>query len=210
MRWLCLFLLLGWSLGLWAQDSSNAPSSAPPAAKGQQSSNASQPSGARPPTQPPRSDRVRAEDLGDADGTSSSKETQIDLSSPVDDAKVHPQSTQAVLDAELGGGDAEVYPWDPHKAAKNVEVGDYYFKRQNYHAAESRYREALLYKPNDAIATYRLAVSLEKLDESDAAQLEYQNYLKILPHGPEAENAKKAINRLSAAAKAPAAARPAH
>jgi Flp pilus assembly protein TadD len=86
--------------------------------------------------------------------------------------------------------------WDPHKAAKDVEVGDYYFKRKNYKAAEDRYREALLYKGNDALATFRLAVCLEKLDRAGEAQQEYEAYLKILPHGPEAEKAEKAIERL--------------
>ncbi len=87
----------------------------------------------------------------------------------------------------MTSGDAEVrefHPWDPHKAAKDVEVGDYYFKRKNYRAAEDRYREALLYKDNDAIATYRLAICLEKMDRPDEARQEYESYLKILPYRP--------------------------
>jgi len=207
MRRVCFLLLLGSSVALWAQDSSSAPA-APGSSKAPDSS--SQTSTSRPPNQPPRSDRVHVEDLGQPDGSSSSKDSRVDLSPPSDDDNAHPQSTQAVLDAELGGGNAEDYPWNPHKAAKDVEVGDFYFRRHNYSAAESRYREALLYKPNDAIATYRLAVSLEKLNEFDAAKKEYQSYLQILPRGPEAEEARKAINRLNAAvAKLPAPGKPA-
>jgi len=101
-----------------------------------------------------------------------------------------------------GAGDvAEFHPWDPHKAAKDVEIGDFYFKRKNYRAAEDRYREALYYKNNDAMATYRLAVCLEKLGLPNDARTVYENYLKILPHGPEAPEAEKAIARLSAPAK---------
>jgi tetratricopeptide (TPR) repeat protein len=107
-----------------------------------------------------------------------------------------------VADAEAGvlsgGGVTEFHTWDPHKAAKSVEVGDYYFKRKNYRAAEDRYREALRYKDNDAIATIRLAVCLEKLGILDDARSEYESYLKILPHGPEAVEAQKAIERLKA------------
>jgi len=96
-----------------------------------------------------------------------------------------------------GNGDViEFHPWNPHKAAKDVEVGDFYFKRKNYRAAEDRYREALLFKNNDALATYRLAVCLEKLDRPDDARQEYESYLKILPHGPQAEEAQKSISRL--------------
>lgn len=126
----------------------------------------------------------------------------MDLSPPADDAKAHPQSSTALADAEaasLGsGGIAEFHTWDPHKAAKSVEVGDFYFRRKNYRAAEDRYREALRYKDNDAVATIRLAECLEKLGISDDALAEYQSYLKILPHGPQASEAQKGIDRLKA------------
>ena len=49
---------------------------------------------------PPRSDRVQVDDLGPGVGESSSKDTQVDLSPPADDAKVHPQSSAAVAEAE--------------------------------------------------------------------------------------------------------------
>jgi tetratricopeptide (TPR) repeat protein len=150
--------------------------------------------------EPPRSDRVRADDLDTGAGESSSKDTQLDLNPPANDAKVHPKSSAAVAEAEAAslspGGITELHSWDPHKAAKNVEVGDFYFKRKNYHAAEERYREALRYKDNDAIATIRLAVCLEKLGILDDARAEYESYLRILPHGSQASEAQKAINRL--------------
>ena len=148
---------------------------------------------------PPRSDRVQADDLGSGVGESSSKATQVDLSPPADDAKAHPASSAAVAEAEaqvLSGGISEFHTFDPHKAAKSVEVGDFYFKRQNYRAAEERYREALRYKDNDAVATIRLAVCLEKLGILDDARAEYESYLKILPHGPQALEAQRAIDRL--------------
>src|SRR5277367_5442746 len=149
---------------------------------------------------PPRSDSVRADELPPDVGQSSSKETQVDLAPPEDDAKVHPQSATAVAEAKAGitGGDGvtEFHTWDPHKAAKSVEVGDFYFRRKNYRAAEDRYREALRYKDNDAVATIRLAISLEKLGAFDDAAAEYESYLRILPHGPQTEEARKAIERL--------------
>lgn len=151
---------------------------------------------------PPRSDRVNADDLGSGLGESSSKDTQIDLSPPADDARTHPQSAEALAEATgtTHGGVGEFHIWDPHKAAKSVEVGDFYFKRKNYRAAEDRYREALSFKDNDAIATFRLAVCLEKLDRPDDAREEYESYLRILPHGPQAEESQRAIERLKAPA----------
>src|SRR5580698_6592465 len=217
--YLCLCLLLGLSGMVWAQQSSAPPSTPPssppekPDASGlsrdlsfpedtpAQPAPANDPPKKRAPSmEPPRSDRVQIDDLGQGVGDSSSKDTQVDLSPPADDAKAHPQSSTALADAEaasLGsGGIAEFHTWDPHKAAKSVEVGDFYFRRKNYRAAEDRYREALMYKEDDAIATFRLSVCLDKMDRPGEARQGYESYLKILPHGPEAEQARKALERL--------------
>ena len=200
MRSLLLLVLLAGALaGETQSPNSSAPvkESAPDSSSSSQSTPKSNPKLA-----PPRSDRVDAASLGEAAGESSSKDTQIDLSPPANDAKEHPQSSEILTDeGSAGGGDTtEFHPWDPHKAAKDIEVGDYYFKRKNYIGAESRYREALIYKNNDADATYKLAVCLEKMERPDEAVAQYESYLKILPYGPEAANAKKAIERLKAPA----------
>jgi tetratricopeptide (TPR) repeat protein len=127
-------------------------------------------------------------------GESSSKDTMIDISPPKDDAAKHPESESSPDEDTFGV--MEVKKWDPHKAEKNVEVGDYYFKQKNYVAAISRYREALEYKPKDAIATFRLAQALEKTGESQEALQNYQEYLRILKNGPLAAEAKKGVERM--------------
>jgi tetratricopeptide (TPR) repeat protein len=150
----------------------------------------STPSPDQPNQAPPRSDDRTP-------GESSSKDTRIDLSPPTGDAKMHPDS--GVADDVL-----ELRPYDPHRAEKNIEVGDYYYRLENYRAAASRYQEALEYKPNDAEATFKLAVANESLGNHDDALDAYQSYLKILPDGPHAEECKTAIERI----KNPAAAKP--
>jgi len=212
MRVWFLVVLLGCWMSARAQSSSKPDGSAPansstqnspaqnsstPDASSSSTSKSSQP---KPNLAPPQSDRVNVSALDDEPGESSSKDTQVDLSPPADDARAHPHSGEAVTDAEGASGSDEVsefHPWDPHKAAKDVEVGDFYFKKKNYAGAESRYREALFYKDNDAVATFRLAVCLEKMDRPDEARQEYESYLRILPYGPQAEDAKKAIARLT-------------
>lgn len=203
MRRLLLVFLLAGSVGAWAQNS--APSNSEPSNSqppDSSSSPASKPAAPRNPNlTPPRSDRVNAADLDNETGESSSKDTQIDLSPPADDLKAHPGSSDALTDEGSGSRDVNaVHPWDPHKAAKDVEVGDFYFKRKSYRAAEDRYREALYYKDNDAVATYRLAVCLEKMDLPQDAIQEFESYLRIMPHGPQSEDARKAIDRLKATA----------
>ncbi len=68
----------------------------------------------------------------------------------------------------------EFHPFDPHRAAKDIEVGDFYFKKKNYRAALDRYREALFYKPNDALANFRMAQAFEKLAQPDDAVEHYR------------------------------------
>jgi tetratricopeptide (TPR) repeat protein len=100
-------------------------------------------------------------------------------------------------------GVTEMHSWDPHKAQKSVEVGDYYFKQHNYGAALSRYCEALSYKPNDAVSNFRIAEALDKLGDLAEAQAYYQAYLKILPGGPLAGQCRKALDRIKARAEVP-------
>ena len=134
---------------------------------------------------PPRSDNLAVDE-------SSSKQTQIDISPPADDAKAHP-----VADLADTGVD-EFTPWNPMKAMKDVEVGDFYYRKENYQAAISRYREALEFKPHDAEATFKLAEVLNKTGDSVGAIENYEAYLKILPNGPSAKKAREALQKLKA------------
>ena len=132
---------------------------------------------------------------------SSSRDTRIDISAPKDDAKNHPHSKSAVAGLEEAdkrdSSDVQEFrPWNPMKALKNVEVGDFYFKRKNYRAALDRYKEALYYKENDAVASFRLAQCQEKLGDKEEARKYYEQYLKILPEGPYAKEAHASLEKL--------------
>ncbi len=125
-----------------------------------------------------------------SDDESSSNQTRIDLSPPMGDAMAHPDGGHAANDV------MEFHEWNPLRAMKDVEVGDYYFKAKNFKAALSRYREALLYKPRDAVATFKLAQTLEQVKELEEARARYEEYLAILKDGPSAGEARKALERL--------------
>jgi tetratricopeptide (TPR) repeat protein len=135
---------------------------------------------------------------------SSSRDTRIDISPPRSDAKDHPYSKSAVADLEEEEADTtgvqEFHPWNPMKAMKDVEVGDFYFNRKNYKAALDRYKEALYYKDNDAVASFRLAQCQEKLGDKSEARKYYEQYLNILPEGPFAKDAHASLDRLDKAA----------
>lgn len=138
---------------------------------------------------PPRSDQEQKQGSAPSsnDGEfSSSKTYVIDLTPPAGQKVEEPETSDV----------HEMKPWNPHRAAKNIEVGDYYLRKKNYRAAESRYREALEYKPNDALASFRLAQVLERTRRGAQALGYYHAYLKILPQGEFAEECQKAIARL--------------
>lgn len=130
-----------------------------------------------PPGQPPRSDVE-----------SSSNDTKIDTSAPSNDAREHPDSDVSDV--------TEFHAFNPHKAMKDIEVGDYYYKRDNFKAAADRYQEALLFKPNDADATLRLARAQEKLKMFEDARDNYAAFLKQRSDGKDAEEARKALQRM--------------
>lgn len=154
--------------------------------EGERDSNQNQP--------PPRSERSKEA------GESSSRDNRIDLSPPANDAKDHPNSAVPLDDTgdNTSADVQEFHPFDPHRAAKDIEVGDFYFKKKNYAAALERYREALFYKPNDALANFRMAQAFDKLARLEEAEEHYREYLRIMPSGPQAEEAKKALEKLKA------------
>jgi tetratricopeptide (TPR) repeat protein len=137
------------------------------------------------PKEEPKKEEPKKDDSKEAaPKDSSSKDSQINLGGPTRSA---------------GGGSSDVhemYPYDPHKAAKDIEVGEFYLKRKNYHVAMDRFNEALLYKPNDAQAIFRLAQTQEKLGLNTQAVQNYSNYIKVFPEGPFVKEAQEAIKRI--------------
>lgn len=162
--------------------------------------------GANAPSPKPSDDKYERPPFpGDAPGTnptgrsvsgeSSSKDSQIDTD-------IHPSKEEPAAPAE---DESVLTPWDPHKAAKDVEVGQYYLKLKNYRAALERFNHALTYKPNDAEAIFGLAITQEKLDLLSLSEQNYRKYLEILPNGPKSKDAQEGLKRVApqAAARTP-------
>jgi tetratricopeptide (TPR) repeat protein len=158
------------------------------------------------PAAQPKSDRKDSDqnssDQASDDQESSSRDTRIDTTPPKDDAKNHPNSQDVASDLEApppGDSNSDVqefHPWNPYKANKDIQVGDYYFKRKNYKGALDRYKEALYYKQNDALATFRVGECEEKMGNKAEAKKYFEQYLKILPDGPLAKEAHASLAKL--------------
>jgi Tfp pilus assembly protein PilF len=166
------------------------PSSQPqsPQSSQPQSPQSSQPPQQGQPQQLQPGQSYQPGDVSPGQGESSSRDSQIDVSGASRPSLPAPSDND---------GDEKTFrPWDPHRAAKDIEVGEYYLKLKNYRAALERFNDALLYKPNDAEGTYDLAVTQEKLDLFAKARQNYSKYLEILPEGPKAKESQEALKRL--------------
>jgi tetratricopeptide (TPR) repeat protein len=85
------------------------------------------------------------------------------------------------------------YTFNPLQAAKEVRIGNYYFKKGSYKAALHRFEEALKWNPGMGEAAFRLAEAKEKLKDKRGALDAYQKYLAIEPDGKDAAAAKKKL-----------------
>jgi tetratricopeptide (TPR) repeat protein len=181
--WLRLVLVSGLALSIQAQTNSNPPSTntiSPPQA---------------PLNRPPSPPDAPLPDLGSLPspaGTTKSKvKRALDRITPhCADVVYHSCWSSPAQDPSARLPEAE------REAQRNRDAGEIYYRDKNYRGSESRFREALRYEPADPVATFELAESLEKLGKRDEARDVYQTYLKILPNGPSAADAKKALKRL--------------
>jgi tetratricopeptide (TPR) repeat protein len=89
----------------------------------------------------------------------------------------------------------KTYSFNPLEAEKDVKVGLYYFKKGNYKASTSRFREATLWNPSYAEAFLHLGESEEKMKDKKAAADAYEKYLALAPDSKEAPAVKKKLAR---------------
>lgn len=87
------------------------------------------------------------------------------------------------------------YAFNPLEAERDVKIGNYYFKKGNYKAAASRFREATRWNPSYAEAFLRLGDSEEKMKDKHAAEEAYTKYLELAPDGKDAETLKKKLGK---------------
>src|SRR6266571_2511629 len=82
------------------------------------------------------------------------------------------------------------------KPAKELRIGNYYFKKHNYRAASQRFSEATKWDGTMAEAYLRLGEAKEKQHDRKAAAEAYAKYLEIAPEAKDAPEVKKRMDRL--------------
>jgi tetratricopeptide (TPR) repeat protein len=85
------------------------------------------------------------------------------------------------------------YPFNPLQAAKEIKVGDFYFKKRSWKAAALRYEEAIKWNQGFADAWLRLGEAREKLNDSEASREAYAKFLELAPEHKRAGEVKKKL-----------------
>jgi tetratricopeptide (TPR) repeat protein len=86
--------------------------------------------------------------------------------------------------------------WDPLRAEKDLEVGQYYMRRGDLDAAIDRFQDAIAAKPGYAIPFRYLGEAQEKKGLKKQAIKSYQRYLDLYPHAEDAAKIKKKLEKL--------------
>lgn len=86
--------------------------------------------------------------------------------------------------------------WDPLRAEKDLEVGQYYMKKGDLDAAIDRFQDATEAKPGYAIPFRYLGEAQEKKGLKKQAIQSYQRYLDLYPHAEDGDKVRKKIEKL--------------
>jgi tetratricopeptide (TPR) repeat protein len=86
--------------------------------------------------------------------------------------------------------------WDPLRAEKDLEVGQYYMRKGDVDAAIDRFQDATTAKPGYAIPFRYLGEAQEKKGLKKDAVKSYSRYLDLVPRADDAEKVRKKIAKL--------------
>lgn len=86
--------------------------------------------------------------------------------------------------------------WDPLRAEKDIEVGQYYMRKGDVDAAIDRFQDATTAKPGYAIPFRYLGEAQEKRGLKKQALASYSRYLDLYPHAEDGDKIRKKIEKL--------------
>lgn len=86
--------------------------------------------------------------------------------------------------------------WDPLRAEKDLEVGQFYMKKGDLDAAIDRFEDAAAAKPGFAIPYRYLGEAHEKKGQKREAIKSYTRYLDLYPHAEDKDKVRKKIDKL--------------
>ena len=88
------------------------------------------------------------------------------------------------------------YSFNPLQSKKEVAVGEFYFKKGDFKAAERRFREATKWNDGNAEAWLRLGDAEEKMKDTKAALDAWEKYLQLAPEAKNAGEVRRKLEKL--------------
>ena len=110
-----------------------------------------------------------------------------------------PAKPKANKQTDTATKNAEDQPkWDPLRAEKDLEVGQYYMRIGKIDAAMDRFQDAIDAKPGYAVPFLYLGEAQEKKGMKRDAVKSCKRYLELYPHAEDKEKVQKKIDKLQA------------
>lgn len=122
-------------------------------------------------------------------------------SQPQDTAKPKPKPNSGTDNATKNADDQPM--WDPLRAEKDLEVGQYYMRKGDVDAAMDRFEDAIMAKPGYALPFRYLGEAQEKKGLKREAVKSYSRYLDLYPHAEDKAKIEKKIEKLRAEVEKP-------
>src|SRR5229473_312167 len=123
-----------------------------------------------------------------------SQESPSKPASPPDDLKPKSKAKQKKDTATQNAPDQPT--WDPLRAEKDLEVGQYYMRKGDLDAAIDRFQDATTAKPGYAVPFRYLGEAQEKKGLKKQAIASYSRYLDLYPHAEDGDKIRKKIDKL--------------
>jgi tetratricopeptide (TPR) repeat protein len=108
----------------------------------------------------------------------------------------HPKSSNKKTKDTPTNSGPDQPTWDPLRAEKDLEVGQFYLKKGDLDAAIDRFQDAAAAKPGFAIPYRYLGEAQEKKGDKREALKSYRRYLDLYPHAEDAKKVQKKIDKL--------------
>ena len=89
------------------------------------------------------------------------------------------------------------YSFNPLQAEHEVKIGNFYFHKGKYRAAEQRFREATRWNPNLAEAYVRLGEAAEKEKDWSAAREAYEKFVELAADDKRSPEIRKKLAKLT-------------
>jgi tetratricopeptide (TPR) repeat protein len=130
---------------------------------------------------------LRAQDPGESSSKSSESPAPAPPPPKPTGKKNKDTATQSAPDQPM---------YDPLRAEKDLEVGQYYMKKGDVDAAIDRFQDAAVAKPGYAVPYRFLGEAQEKKGLKKQAIKSYQRYLDLYPRAEDGDKVRKKIEKL--------------